>query len=113
MSMGAKNILNYMFQTIQISLNKLWTIAKQHPELIKEVKFKDGHTEKMLNLTSRASKYPDEHHTEIISAKPKEVQPASSDEWKYWEVGKSKVWGDNGNTPASTPQIANDNEPPF
>lgn len=33
-----------------ISLTKIGKIAKEHPELVKEVKFKDGHVEKMLKV---------------------------------------------------------------
>lgn len=85
-----------MFQTLQISLTKLWAIIKEHPELVKEVTFKDGHTEKMFSFTSNTSKFPDDHHTEILSAKPKDVRPASKDEWKYWEIGKAKVFPQSG-----------------
>ena len=34
----------------QISLTKLCDWARKHPECVKEVSFRDGHTEKMLNI---------------------------------------------------------------
>ena len=34
----------------QISLTKLCDFARKHPEMIKEVTFRDGHVEKMLNI---------------------------------------------------------------
>ena len=34
----------------QISLTKLCDFARKHPEMVKEVTFRDGHTEKMLNI---------------------------------------------------------------
>ena len=33
-----------------ISLTKLCDWARKHPECVKEVRFRDGHTEKMLNI---------------------------------------------------------------
>ena len=34
----------------QISLTKLCDWARKHPECVKDVSFRDGHTEKMLNI---------------------------------------------------------------
>ena len=34
----------------QISLTKLCDFARKHPEMVKEVTFRDGHAEKMLNI---------------------------------------------------------------
>ena len=34
----------------QISLTKLCDFSRKHPEMVKEVTFRDGHTEKMLNI---------------------------------------------------------------
>ena len=34
----------------KISLTKLCDFARKHPEMLKEVTFRDGHTEKMLNI---------------------------------------------------------------
>ena len=34
----------------KISLTKLWDWARKHPECVKEVRFRDGRTEKMLNI---------------------------------------------------------------
>ena len=34
----------------QISLTKLCDFARKHPEMVKEVTFRDGHVEKMLNI---------------------------------------------------------------
>lgn len=36
-----------------ISLTKLGEFVKKHPDAVKEVKFRDGHTEKMLNIDVR------------------------------------------------------------
>ena len=43
----------------QISLTKLGEIKKKHPELIKEVTFKDGHTELFINIEIHDKKEPD------------------------------------------------------
>ena len=42
----------------QISLTKLCDFARKHPEMIKEVTFRDGHVEKMLNINVNERKEP-------------------------------------------------------
>ena len=37
----------------QISLTKLCDFARKHPEMVKEVTFRDGHVEKMLDIEVR------------------------------------------------------------
>ena len=42
----------------QISLTKLCDFARKHPEMVKEVTFRDGHVEKMLNINVNERKEP-------------------------------------------------------
>lgn len=42
----------------QISLTKLCDFARKHPEMLKEVTFRDGHVEKMLNINVNERKEP-------------------------------------------------------
>lgn len=95
-----------MFQTLRLNLTKLWKITKEHPELVKEVTFKDGRKEKYFNLTASTSRWADEYHTEDLSAKPKDVKPQSKEEWRYWDVGTAKVFPDNASS-------ASDDKTPF
>ena len=48
-------IMNY-YGTI--SLTKLGDWVRKHPEQVKEIKFKDGHTEKMVNIDVRDRQQP-------------------------------------------------------
>lgn len=41
-----------------ISLTKLGDWVRKHPEQVKEIKFKDGHTEKMVNIDVRDRQQP-------------------------------------------------------
>ena len=41
-----------------ISLTKLGDWVRKHPEQVKEIKFKDGHTEKMINIDVRDRQQP-------------------------------------------------------
>ena len=41
-----------------ISLTKLCDFARKHPEMVKEVNFRDGHVEKMLNINVNERKEP-------------------------------------------------------
>lgn len=45
----------------QISLTKLGEIAKHQPDLVKEVTFKDGHKEKMLNISILVNDEPNQY----------------------------------------------------
>ena len=45
----------------QISLTKLGEIAKHQPDLVKEVTFKDGHTEKFLNISILVNDEPNQY----------------------------------------------------
>ena len=42
----------------QISLTKVCDFARKHPEMVKEVTFRDGHVEKMLNINVNERKEP-------------------------------------------------------
>lgn len=42
----------------KISLTKLCDFARKHPEMLKEVTFRDGHVEKMLNINVNERKEP-------------------------------------------------------
>ena len=42
----------------QISLTKLCDFARKHPETVKDVTFKDGHVEKMININVNERKEP-------------------------------------------------------
>ena len=42
----------------QISLTKLCDFARKHPEMVKEVTFRDGHVEKMININVNERKEP-------------------------------------------------------
>ena len=56
----------------QISLTKLCDWARKHPECVKEVSFRDGHTEKMLNIEvlerREPSKFGDVGYIRVKSA---------------------------------------------
>lgn len=45
----------------QISLTRLGEIVRQHPELVKEVPFKDGHKEKFINVSILAEEQPNQY----------------------------------------------------
>lgn len=45
----------------QISLTKLCDFARKHPEVVKEVTFRDGHTEKMINIDVRERQQPSQY----------------------------------------------------
>ena len=45
----------------QLSLTRLGEIARQQPELVKEVQFKDGHKEKFLNISILADEQPNQY----------------------------------------------------
>ena len=42
----------------QISLTKLCDFARKHPEMVKEVTFRDGHVEKMIDIDVNERKEP-------------------------------------------------------
>ena len=42
----------------QISLTKLCDFARKHPEMVKEVTFRDGHVEKMLDIDVNERREP-------------------------------------------------------
>ena len=42
----------------QISLTKLCEFARKHPEMVKEVTFRDGHVEKMIDIDVNDRKEP-------------------------------------------------------
>lgn len=90
-----------MYQISQIDLTKLGRIVREHPEVVKKVQFKDGE-HLLINGTIRTSNFPDEYHTEIMSAKPKDVKPQSKEEWKYWEVGTTKLMEEENSQPQQT-----------
>lgn len=45
----------------QISLTKLWAITQQQKDLVKEVTFKDGHKEKLLNISILVNDQPNQY----------------------------------------------------
>ena len=45
----------------QISLTKLGEFARKHPALVKTVNFRDGHTEKMINIDVRDRQAPSQY----------------------------------------------------
>lgn len=54
----------------QISLTNLNEIAAKHPELVKEVNFRDGHKEKFINIDIHDKKAPDKFgNTAFIKVK--------------------------------------------
>lgn len=99
-----------MFQTLQISITKMGQILKDHPELVKEITYKDGHKEKVLNLTASTSKFG----SDIISARPRDVKPQTPEEWRYWDCGNIRQWPDKGTpqTQQSQPQFTSSNDDP-
>ena len=56
-----------------ISLTKLGDIARQHPEAVKEVEFKDGHKEKMIDCDLYLNEAPDQYGR-IASLKAKNAK---------------------------------------
>lgn len=59
-----------------LSLTKLGDIARKHPEAVKEVEFKDGHKEKMIDCDIFLNENPDEFgRIATLKAKNKKDKP--------------------------------------
>ena len=71
----------------QISLTKLCDWARKHPECVKEVSFRDGHTEKTLNIEvlerREPSKFGDVGYIRVKAADGEKAYVADLKKSKY------------------------------
>ena len=95
----------------QISLTKLGEIVKKHPALVKEVTFKDGHKEKLLNISILVNDQPNQYG-KIGAVRVDCKRDQQQQDLNYWIADlKKSTFQDQPQNDSPTPSQFTDYDP--
>ena len=95
----------------QISLTKLWAITQQQKDLVKEVTFKDGHKEKLLNISILVNDQPNQYG-KIGAVRVDCKRDQQQQDLNYWIADlKKSTFQDQPQNDSPTPSQFTDYDP--